>query len=330
MRTTTFAYLALIALALGGCANPHQRKDYSADDELAFVAALKSEAQVPEPIPVKQTVTVPTPGQLRPEPRITHRHRDRRKPHVVIEDANKKARQLPNRDGYYNAVMTYDYDDGALYRIYTAPLRQTDIMLQPGERMISQPGGGDTTRWKIGSAISQVNGVEQQHLLVKATRPGIYTNLTIFTDRRTYHIELESYKTTYMAAVNWNYPNDSWQVYNEQLTQTRQENETVEGARVDLANANFGYEITVKDGNPQWTPVRAFDNGLKTYIQFPNIVGVTDAPVLYVKKYGAQQIVNYRTAGRYFIVDGVFPRYELRVGVKDNFDVVEILNTDRR
>ncbi|MCP4336046.1 MAG: P-type conjugative transfer protein TrbG [Gammaproteobacteria bacterium] len=328
MRATTLAYLALIAVTLlGGCAT--QPRNFSTDDTLAYQEAIRAEQKAAEPIAVKETVTVPSPGQLRPEPHITHTHPDKRPPHRVIDDANAKARQLPNRDGYYNAVMTFDYDEGALYRIYTAPLRQTDIMLQPGERMISQPGGGDTTRWKIGSAISQLDGVEQQHLLVKATRPNIYTNLTIFTDRRTYHVELESYKETYMAAVNWNYPNDSWKAYNAKLTKTRENNDAVDAARIDLSNANFAYEINIKEGNPEWKPLRVFDNGRKTYVQFPNIVGVTDVPVLYVKKYGTQQIVNYRTSGRYFIVDGVFPRYELRVGVKDNFDVVEIINTDR-
>ena len=329
MRTTTLAYLVLISVALlGGCAT-HKTRSFSEDDELAYQQAIRAEQKVAEPIAVKETITVPTPGQLRPEPRLTPIHPDKRPPHRVIDDANDKARQLPNRDGYYNAVMTFDYDEGALYRIYTAPLRQTDIMLQPGERMISQPGGGDTTRWKIGSAISQSNGVEQQHLLVKATRPGLYTNLTIFTDRRTYHIELESYKETYMAAVNWNYPNDSWKAYDAKLTETREKNDAIDTARVDLSDANFAYDVNIKEGNPEWAPVRVFDNGRKTYIQFPAIVAVTDAPVLYVKKYGAQQIVNYRSNGRYFIVDGVFPRYELRVGVKDNFDVVEIINTDR-
>lgn len=328
MKTTTLSFFALLTVMLNGCAH-QQRPDFSADDELAYVEALRAETQEPEPIPVTETVTVSSPGQLRPEPRVTHIHGDKRPPHRVIDAANAKARQMPNRDGYYNAVMTFTFDDGALYRVYTAPLRQTDIMLQPGERMISQPGGGDTTRWKIGSAISQLNGVEQQHLLVKATRPGIYTNLTIFTDRRTYHIELESYKDTYMAAVNWDYANDSWEAYDKQLEKTRDHNDTVDTARVDLSNASFAYEITVKKGNPEWTPVRVFDNGTKTFIQFPNIVAVTDAPVLYVKKYGAQQIVNYRPKGRYFVVDGIFPRYELRVGVKDNFDVVEIINTDR-
>ncbi len=328
MRNTSLAYTTLVLFTLGGCATQNTR-NLSADDKLAYTKAIRAEAKKPEPIVVKETVTVPSPGQLRPMPRGVRGQKDNKPAHLVIEAANKQARQLPNRDGYYNAVMTFDYDEGALYRIYTAPLRQTDIMLQPGERMISQPGGGDTTRWKIGSAISMNNGEEQQHLLVKATRPGIYTNLTIFTDRRTYHIELESFKETYMAAVNWNYPNDSWNAYNKRLSETKKENRLADDGRIDLSKASFSYEVKVKEGSPEWTPVRVFDNGLKTYIEFPNIVGVTDAPVLYVKKYGRQQIVNYRPVGRYFIVDGVFPRYELRVGIKDNFDIVEIVNTDR-
>jgi type IV secretion system protein VirB9 len=43
---------------------------------------------------------------------------------------------------------------------------------------------------------------------VKPTRPELMTNLVINTDRRTYHMELRSTPSTYMASVSWQYPQD--------------------------------------------------------------------------------------------------------------------------
>jgi type IV secretion system protein VirB9 len=224
--------------------------------------------------------------------------------------------------------MAYDYDDGALYRVYCAPLKLTDIQLQPGERMISNPGAADTTRWKVGASVSMVNGVEQQHLLVTPKRPDIETSLYIYTDRRTYHLELYSYKTTYMAAVSWNYATDTLETFNLQMDTAQAKNDDIDAARVDLTNANFAYTIDVKNGEPAWTPVRVFDNGKKTFIQFPNIISVSDSPALYISQYGEHELVNYRPVGDFYVIDGVFPRYELRVGTNEHMDIVEIINDD--
>lgn len=323
----TFALLA-VAVLLGGCVT----NDINADDELAYFEAVKEAAKKPMPVPVTETRVVPTPGQLRPIPpkNAPKEHPHKHRPGKVIENANHSARQVPDDHGYYNAIMTYDYDPGALYRLYAAPLQLTDIQLQPGERMISQPAAGDTTRWKVAASLSMEGGVERQHLLITPKRPHIYTSLVISTDRRTYHVELIANKTTYMAAVNWNYPEETMASFEFERLGAERDNAQIDAAKISLNDANFGYKIKVIDGDPDWTPTRVFDNGTKTYIQFSDAIALSDAPALYVKKYGQQQIVNYRSAGKYYVVDGVFPRYELRVGGKKDKDIVEIMNEEAK
>ncbi|CCG42726.1 hypothetical protein PHAMO_420008 [Magnetospirillum molischianum DSM 120] len=44
------------------------------------------------------------------------------------------------------------------------------------------------------------------HVLVKPFAPGLRTNLIITTDRRFYHLQLESTVRTSMAAISWTYP----------------------------------------------------------------------------------------------------------------------------
>ena len=67
---------------------------------------------------------------------------------------------------------------------------------------------GDTVRWIIGDTVSGSGASRKVHILVKPTRADISTNLIINTDRRTYHLELRSTASTYMASVSWTYPQD--------------------------------------------------------------------------------------------------------------------------
>ena len=82
---------------------------------------------------------------------------------------------------------------------------------------------------------------------------------------------------------------------------------------------HFDYLILKQKDHPMpaWCPLRAFDDGQKTYLQFPPKVAVTEAPPLFVlNPKGDAQIVNYRVKGDYYIVDRLFDKAELRLGEK--------------
>ncbi len=241
------------------------------------------------------------------------------KPWEVIDAANRSAAQNPDTAGYFNAIMLYDYAPGSLFQVYAAPLRLTDIQLQPGEKIVGQPAAGDTVRWILGLGQSIVEGQEQQHVYVKATRPGLETTLVITTDRRTYHLELHSYRETYMAAVQWRYPQEELHVPGVAA------GGDVVASGVDIRRLNFGYDVDVRKGRrPSWMPVKVFDDGRKTFIQFPDSMMVGEAPVLFVVSgEGDSQLVNYRVKDEFFVVDRLFDEAELRIGRKRQ-DVVRI------
>ena len=90
--------------------------------------------------------------------------------------------------------------------------------LQPGEELVSV-SAGDTVRWVVGDTISGSGDTARAHVLVKPISAGIRTNLMIATDRRTYHLELESTDGGYMAALSWRYPAVACQ--SEQRSQSR-------------------------------------------------------------------------------------------------------------
>ena len=269
--------------------------------------------EVPKPLPL--------PGQLMPlsgQPPA-----DKLSPEQRVETANTAALLEPSKHGYVNAVQVYPYSEGALYRLYGAPGQVTDIALQPGEQLRAV-SAGDTVRWVIGDTTSGSGDNQQVHILIKPFAPALKTNLMIATDRRTYHLQMLSTAETAMAAISWSYPQD-------RLVMLHRNNaEALAAQPVDrnlaLEKLSFGYEI--EGDNPSWRPIRAFDDGRKVYIKFPERIDRGEVPPLFVIGVnGDTQLVNYRKRGTYYIVDQLFRAAELRMGT-DPQQVVRIRHLD--
>lgn len=282
------------------------------------------EAEPPKPVEI---VTVPEPlplpGQLKPAPDKKAPAADKRPPTARVDAANAAARKEPDRNTYINAIQMHPYMPGALYRLYAAPEQVSDVALQPGEELVAV-SAGDTVRWVVGDTTSGSGTDKQVHILVKPVAPHLKTNLVITTDRRTYHLELESTDRTYMAAISWHYPQDQLMALR-QRNQQASDRETIDRG-VALDRLRFRYEIT--GDNPPWRPVRAFDDTSKVYIEFPRRIDQGEAPPLFVVgQDGGSELVNYRVRGTYYIVDRLFAAAELRLGHEPQ-QVVRISRTD--
>ena len=321
-----FKPLVLIGTAaLGGCAQKLFPPDITYDD---FVPAAQA-AEPPAPVQVVELPKpLPLPGQLKPVPGAKSPP-EAKDPKDRITQANKAARVQPVRNGFINAVQVYPFSPGALYQVYAAPGQVTDVALQPGEQLVgSGPvAAGDTVRWIIGDTESGTGESKQIHILVKPTRPDLQTNLVINTDRRTYLLELNSTEKTYMASVSWQYPHD-------QLIALRRQNAAALAAQpvatgVDISSLNFRYEI--EGDTPAWRPLRAFDDGIKVYIEFPSGIRQGEMPPLFIIGAGGDtELVNYRARQNYYIVDRLFGAAELRLGDKNSERRVRIIRTDGR
>ena len=259
------------------------------------------------------------PGQMKPMPAETEA--PSLKPYQAIETANGKAAVEPSLDNYMNAIQVYPYTIGALYQVYCAPEQVTDIVLQPGEQLVSV-SAGDTVRWVLGDTVSGTGAQAQAHILIKPTQADLKTNLIITTSLRAYHLELRAFEETYMAAVSWRYA--------DQQLVTRVASSRAPAAPLSnglqLERLKFRYDM---DGDiPHWRPDRVFDDGRKVYIQFPARLDQGEAPALFViGRDGKSQLVNYRMSGDYYVVDRLFARAELRLGEKRQ-DVVTIARND--
>jgi type IV secretion system protein VirB9 len=313
--------LSLSVLILAACANkvPPPAIAFDSDD-------LKPAVIAPDPPKPVEVVTVPEPlplpGQLQPPP-TTRGGTDKRPPTKRVDAANKAALQEPTAYGYVNAIQVYPFTEGALYRLYAAPEQVTDIALQPGESL-SAVSAGDTVRWVIGDTSSGSGAGKQVHVLVKPFASGLRTNLVIMTDRRSYHLALDSTDRTSMAAISWTYPEGT-------LIALHQQNDRADAVapvaeNVALADLRFRYAIS--GDTPAWRPVRAFDDGTHVYIEFPLRIDQGEAPPLFVVgPTGDSQLVNYRVRRNYYIVDRLFAAAELRLGETPQ-QVVRISRTD--
>lgn len=304
----------LAATALAACASePLFIPGTAAPPPSAFAAArllpVPEKVAPPGPPAAPAPAVAALPGDAVPPASPATREPSR--PLARVEAANRSAAREPTRHGYVNAAQVYDWTDGALYRLYTAPEQVSEIALQPGEQLIAV-AAGDTVRWVIGDTASGTGAARRTHVLVKPTAPGLRTNLVITTDRRVYHIALESSAGPAMASISWAYPADALLA----LDRGGDPGVPGEGAGgLAVESLNFAYAIDGDD--PPWRPLRAFDDGTQVFIEFPPRLSTDEAPPLFVAgKSGRPELVNYRVRGRFYVVDRLFAAAELRLGEK--------------
>lgn len=242
-----------------------------------------------------------------------------------VTEANRAATIGPRQGGFVNATEIYPWSDGAIFRLFTCPGRVSDVALEPGETMVSV-AAGDTVRWIIGNTTSGSGETRREHVLVKPTLAGLSTNLLILTDRRSYHLDLVSTGTAAMASVNWSYPKDSLISLTAPAASPMPPTMGKADSGFDPSTLDFGYVVSGDD--MPWRPVRTFNDGRHVYIEFPPGISAGAAPPLFVTDGKVPELVNYRMRGRYYVVDRLFARAELRLGDKPQH-VVAISRSDR-
>jgi type IV secretion system protein VirB9 len=219
-----------------------------------------------------------------------------------------------------SAERVFVWRDGAVYRLQAHVGRVTDIALEPGETLSARGAvaAGDTARWIIGDSESGRGAARQAHVLVKPVAPGLETNLVIATDRRTYHLELSSGGKAWISSAAWRYPAGALIALSGRPAAAADAPAASKAAPpatpagVDLARLSFAYSI---EGEAPWKPVRVFDDGRRTAIDFPKSIAAGEMPPLFVTgPSGAPELVNYRVVGRRMIVDRIFRAAELRLG----------------
>lgn len=220
--------------------------------------------------------------------------------------------------------------------ILCSMLHISDIALEPGETVYSLQIG-DSARWIVEQALSGSDEGIVEHITLKPTDTGLTSNMRIYTDKRTYSLELKSTVDDYIPQVSFIYPEETLKRFNEAkqelMRQQRFNSINVQGERGKASrnyanNAGSNEAINIKDldfdyelkGDKDLYPVRVFNDGNKTYVQMPKkllggqlpaLVMVTDTNL-----FGKDSIAvtNYRLSDDKFIVDGLPQHLRLFLG----------------
>jgi type IV secretion system protein VirB9 len=196
-------------------------------------------------------------------------------------------------------ILLATYRDSEIYKVVASYGFQTTIEFSSQET-IETISIGDSIAWQVVPAGHRV--------FLKPQELNALTNMTIVTSIRPYYFELGAKKSrdpkSVTFLIRFTYPDVS---------------PTVVGvAAASKAHAppakkptdyNFNYTLT---GSRDIAPMRVFDDGEFTYMQFRSI---TDLPAIFlVDKEKQESVVNYRIEGPYVVIERTGAQFSLRHG----------------
>lgn len=313
-RTITAAAALAMLAALASCvttdlesaplpAEPDERTELesAAAEEAVMVEELLKENDMARSVIV-----------LEP-PEVRHAETgDDEPPGLTGEDALKEhledATVLPEyEDGRLRGWL---YRDGAVYQVQCQTYHSTLIQLEPGEEMTDAPFISEPDVWRISRGVGVKGNQSQHYLVIKPDYSGLVSTLIVVTNRRTYLMELRSYKDRWMPLVRWAYPraaedSESWLRHEQQKL-------TATFSGVSPETLSFDYKMRHPVLNkPAWLPKQVYDDGRKTYIVLSEQSLTTEYPVLLNER---NRIINYRTKDNLMIIDQLIEKVTLRLG----------------
>ncbi len=207
-------------------------------------------------------------------------------------------------------VMVYNPNDVFKFIGYYG--YQATIELARDEEVVSV-SMGDTTSWQIVPA--------GHRIFIKPMEPDATTNMTLITNKRTYFFELYAEETRDMRDPNmvfnvkFLYPEEE---EDDKTIQTFANGDMNGSAEPDLTHPekfNFYYSIS---GHEDIAPIKIFDDGEFTYIQFRD--KNMEIPAIFaVDEDLRESMVNFKldpNNSNLIIVEQVFAKLSMRSGKK--------------
>lgn len=203
-------------------------------------------------------------------------------------------------------VMVYNPNDVFKFTGYYG--YQASIELAKSEEILSI-SMGDTTSWQVVPATNRI--------FIKPMEQDATTNMTLITNKRTYFFELYAEETKdirdpgMIFNVKFLYPDEEEEDY-------IQTSSTGSSAGPDLThpeNFNFHYSIS---GNEEIAPIKIFDDGEFTYLQFREKNNEIPG-VFAVDKDLRESMVNFHldpNNNNMVVIEQVFQKLTLRSGNK--------------
>ncbi len=196
------------------------------------------------------------------------------------------AEATPRRGPNDSRVRIATYQDGQVFRLNVSLTHVTTVEFGDGETIRSILAG-DTEGFEL-------DGVPGgQAFAIKPLARGVHTNVTVYTNRRSYYFNVMEVSSPTFYVVQFRYPDE----------QRRPQN----AVAAQAPNYNYG-----ASSRTEITPTRVWDDGTFTYFQFAR-----NAPVPAIFRYsgGRERTVNtQQTEPGVIRVSGVSAQWVLRLG----------------
>ena len=274
-----------------------------------------------------------------PESRISERSKAAMEKALVAAYEAGKTQNLPPIAGT-NGEVLYAYGQ-SLPTLVTAPLHTSVIVLRTG--MTNAKGIGlSPAYWQVEPLMAG----NRPELAVTPRFAGLHANLVVtgtapFGTPMNYVIEVTSDKTRYTPMIGFYYPDAIVRTWKQDAAAKvafarKVSRQTVSVLpTIDAADLDFDWKIRCAGGG--WfgssdcrsiEPLRVFDDGRQTFIQFrPDQGSHGGIPsVLAENAAGQNAIVNTTFRDGYYIVDGVPPEILLLAGKGDSGKVVKLIH----
>ncbi len=196
-------------------------------------------------------------------------------------------------------LRTVGYDSGAVYRLRGYVGYQIDLEFEPGEVFLGL-GAGDIEGVAFASRAN--------HLFIKPRAARVRTNLTVLTNRRSYHFD---YEVASAAGPGRGDPDLAYGVRFIYPPLATGEDEAARHLEAPAASGNINREYWYC-GSGELQPVEAFDDGVHTHLRFG--AGDELPAVFVVNADGSESLLNFTVSSGEMVIHRVGARFVLRRG----------------
>ncbi|GMO60113.1 MAG: P-type conjugative transfer protein VirB9 [Rickettsiales bacterium] len=213
--------------------------------------------------------------------------------------------QIPRNMGKEKRFKTLVYNPNDVYQYIGYYLNQGYIEFEKGET-ITSVALGDAVPW-----LTQPSG---NKLFLKPIDRFPQTTMTVFTNKRTYYFELDAQyvdddkpdDVTFYVKFFYPGTGEDKTLVKFNVQKKRDDYPDI----TNLSKYNFNYEFA---GDPVIAPVKVFDDGVFTYMEFQTRNAELPA-VFSVNEDGYETLINFRIIDEYVVIEEVASQFTLRSG----------------
>lgn len=209
-------------------------------------------------------------------------------------------------------IRTIVYNENEIYKFVGHYDYQSVIEFESGEEIVTISMGNSVT-WQVVPSGNRI--------FIKPVQQDALTNMTVVTNKRTYHFELHAEEADQdegginapgmVFVLRFIYGRGAGIAVSNYI-------DSVPDPMLEPEKYNFNYSLT---GAEEIAPIRIFDDGEFTYFEFRDKNAEIPAFFL-VHGDGSESIINFRARGDFIVVERVGAQFTLRHGQ----DVVCVFN----